>query len=206
MAVTHGPERPEAGPVTDEPAVADPVGSADPVRVLVADDDRGLLLVVTTLCASQPGLSAVGTATDAAEAVQQAAELQPDVVLLDVRLPGGGGLAAIPVLVEVAPSCRVVMHSADTGTRAAALAAGAHDWIAKGESVDVIGVRLIAAGSSIDGRARLRHPAGSGRSAAGSNSTYDPTGHARPPLRLVRGELDLEADPDGVRPEPPRRS
>ena len=62
-----------------------------PIRVLIVDDHalfrHGLELVL----ASEPDLEVVGEAADGLEAIERAAELQPDVVLMDVRMPGVGG-------------------------------------------------------------------------------------------------------------------
>ena len=64
------------------------------VRVLVADDDAMLLLTLSALIEREPGLELVGRAEDADQAIALAARSRPDVVLLDVNMPGGGGLRA----------------------------------------------------------------------------------------------------------------
>ncbi len=82
---------------------------SDPIRVLVADDHliirQGLRLIFETC----DDIQLVGEAADGAEAVRQAGELQPDVVLMDLRMPGMDGLAAIQSLHESQPGLAVVI-------------------------------------------------------------------------------------------------
>jgi len=79
------------------------------------------------------GVRIVGETPDADEAVKLARKLQPDVVLLDVRLESGDGIDAIRTLREAAPNNRTVMFSAfDSSTYIArAISAGAHDYLLK---------------------------------------------------------------------------
>jgi NarL family two-component system response regulator YdfI len=80
-----------------------------PIRILVADDHlivrQGLRLILETA----PDLELVGEAADGAEAVRLAAELQPDVVLMDLRMPGMDGMAAIERLRVEQPHIAVVI-------------------------------------------------------------------------------------------------
>lgn len=104
-----------------------------PVRLLVVDDHtlfrRGLIALLSQLDAVQ----VVGEAGDAGEAQRRAAELQPDVVLLDNHLPGVRGVDALPGLKEAAPAARVLMLtvSEDEDDLAAALRGGAMGYVLK---------------------------------------------------------------------------
>ena len=64
------------------------------IRVLLVDDHTIVRLGLKTLLGDQPNLEVVGEAGTAAEAVQAAERLRPDVVLMDIRMPGEGGIEA----------------------------------------------------------------------------------------------------------------
>ncbi|XVQ08094.1 response regulator [Spirillospora sp. CA-255316] len=81
----------------------------EPVRVLVVDDQELVREGIASLLGIQPGITVVGTASDGAEAVETALSGGPDVVLMDVRMPGMDGIETVGVLRERAPSCRVLM-------------------------------------------------------------------------------------------------
>jgi two-component system, NarL family, response regulator YdfI len=82
---------------------------SDPIRILVADDHliirQGLRLILET----EPGFELVGEASDGAEAVRLCSELNPDVVLMDLRMPGMDGLTAIERLQVQQPRVAVVI-------------------------------------------------------------------------------------------------
>ena len=66
----------------------------EPVRVLIADDEDLVRSGLILMLGSQPGITVVGDAADGAQAVAEAQRLQPDVVLMDIRMPGMDGLEA----------------------------------------------------------------------------------------------------------------
>ncbi|ADU52180.1 response regulator receiver modulated CheB methylesterase [Thermaerobacter marianensis DSM 12885] len=105
-----------------------------PIRVLVVDDSAFMRRVITRILESDPALEVVGTARDGLEAVARAAQLQPDVITLDVEMPRLDGLAALPQILAV-HRCPVVMVSSLTQQGALAtvraLALGAVDFVAK---------------------------------------------------------------------------
>ncbi len=77
------------------PAPLADAGSAAPIRVLIADDHPIVRQGLRTYLSSRPGLDVVGEASDGDGAVAEAARLDPDVVLLDLVMPRGGGVDAI---------------------------------------------------------------------------------------------------------------
>jgi DNA-binding NarL/FixJ family response regulator len=89
-------------------AVAFPAGSG-PVRVLVADDHPVVRAGLRALLSAEPGLAVVAEAGSGEETVLMARQHQPDVVLMDLRMPGAGGLAAIRQLAADQPGARVVV-------------------------------------------------------------------------------------------------
>ncbi|MFD7079966.1 response regulator [Streptomyces sp. NPDC059918] len=79
------------------------------VRVLVADDQDLVREGIAALLGIQPGIEVVGSARDGAQAVDVAEQCHPDVVLMDVRMPGMDGAAATALLRRRLPGCRIVM-------------------------------------------------------------------------------------------------
>jgi DNA-binding NarL/FixJ family response regulator len=104
-----------------------------PIRVLVADDQRvvrdGLVLLLGLL----PQVEVVGTAANGEEAVDQAATLQPDVVLMDLRMPRCDGVEATRRLRERVPGSKVIVLTtyADDRSVIEALRAGARGYLTK---------------------------------------------------------------------------
>jgi two-component system response regulator NreC len=81
----------------------------EPTRILLADDHAVLRSGLRLLIDSQPGLKVVGEAGNGTEAVTLARELQPDMILLDLNMPGLDGLAALPQLKQDAPHSRILI-------------------------------------------------------------------------------------------------
>jgi DNA-binding NarL/FixJ family response regulator len=101
--------------------------------VLLADDQQLIREGIASLLGIQPGIDVVGTARDGREAVEQAVALQPDVVLMDVRMPGGDGAQATARIRRELPSCQVVMLTTfdDEEYVVQALRAGAAGYLLK---------------------------------------------------------------------------
>lgn len=101
-------------------------------RILVVDDHPLTRDALASLL-TQGGFDVVGEAADGVEALDLALELQPDLVLLDLSMPGLDGLAALPRLRTAAPGCEVVVLTA-SGTEEnllAAIRAGAAGYVLK---------------------------------------------------------------------------
>jgi two-component system, NarL family, nitrate/nitrite response regulator NarL len=105
------------------------------VTVLLVDDHRLFLRLAVRFIQEQysPKLTLVGVAHDGYEALRQAKALQPQVVLLDLTMPGLSGLEVIPRLRAILPEVIIIILTGQRaeGYRRAALAAGADDFIAK---------------------------------------------------------------------------
>jgi len=115
-----------------------------PITIFLCDDVPELRALVRYGLEEDPGLRVVGEAGDARSAVDQAAELRPDVVLLDLSMPGMDGLEAIPRLREVAPGTAIVVFSgfAAERMRDAALDLGAADYVEKGAPLEAVRARV----------------------------------------------------------------
>ncbi len=146
-------------------------------RVLLCDDHALLRSGLRRLLEAHPEIEVAGEAATAEEVIAQAAELQPDVVLLDVVLPGRSGIEALPDLLAAAPATKVLVLSMqdDPSYVRRAFAAGASGYLLK-EAADeelveavhevatgrryvhpLLGARLAAPDAASDGRA-VRDP------------------------------------------------
>lgn len=103
------------------------------IRVLIADDHAVLRAGLRMLIGAQPDMAVVGEAADGAEAVQKALETRPDIALMDITMPGSGGIKAIERIRQECPKTRVLvltMHDVPAYLRSA-LAAGASGYVVK---------------------------------------------------------------------------
>ena len=120
------------------------VGEADAggdrLRLLLADDDPVTRLMMGAIVRREAGFELVGEAEDAAGAVELALRRRPDVVLLDVNMPGGGGPRAAVQIREALPDVRIVAISADDSqlNQYDMMRAGAVGFITKGASDEEI--------------------------------------------------------------------
>ena len=121
--------------------------TATPVRVLIADDNAVIRMGLRLLLTAAPAIELVGEATDGAVALEMARRTQPDVVLLDVRMPGTSGL---DVLAELAEFCCVLMltSSEEDETVWTAMRAGARGYLVYGtfDETGIVQNILAAAG------------------------------------------------------------
>jgi DNA-binding NarL/FixJ family response regulator len=122
------------------------------IRVLIADDQRVVREGLSMLVALLDGVEVVGTACDGAEAIGLAGDRRPDVVLMDLRMPGAGGIAATAALRERAPAARVLVLTtyADQDAIVPALQAGARGYLTKDASAEQIetAIRAVHAGQA----------------------------------------------------------
>ena len=103
------------------------------LRILLVDDHEVVRVGVRALIDRQPEMEVVGEAGTVREAVSQAEQLAPDVVVLDVRLPGGSGLEACREIKEQRPETRVIILTSfpDDHVLFDAIAAGADGYVLK---------------------------------------------------------------------------
>ena len=117
-----------------------------PIRVLIADDQRVVREGLGMLVALIDGVDVVGTASDGAEAVRFAEAHRPDVVLMDLRMPGTDGIAATADLRDRLPAVRVLVLTtyADQDAIVPALQAGARGYLTKDASAEQIEAAIYA--------------------------------------------------------------
>jgi len=110
------------------------------IRVLLAEDDPVVLEALSALINDDPALQLVSAVNDTSAAVEAAARERPDVALVDVRMPGGGGAEAARGIRQRSPETRVLALSAydDRATVLEMLEAGVVGYLVKGSSIDTI--------------------------------------------------------------------
>ncbi|MFF1461363.1 response regulator [Streptomyces sp. NPDC058330] len=124
------------------------------IRVLIADDQVMVRQGFTVLLNAEPGIQVVGQAVDGVDAIEKAARLVPDVVLMDIRMPRLGGIDATRRITE-APGTTVkvlVLTTFDLDEYVfEALRAGASGFLLKDASADELAhaVRVVAAGDAL---------------------------------------------------------
>jgi EAL domain-containing protein (putative c-di-GMP-specific phosphodiesterase class I)/CheY-like chemotaxis protein len=124
----------------------------DAIRVLVADDDPEILEVLRSIVGGDTSMTLVGTAEDADGAIDLARERQPDVAVLDARMPGGGGPRAARGIRHHSPYTRIIALSAaeDRATISVMLESGASAYVSKADATQEIlrAIRRITRGQS----------------------------------------------------------
>jgi two-component system response regulator NreC len=135
--------------VATEQPVSDPT---DALTIVLADDHAVVRSGLRKVLEAEPGIEVVGEAGDAQNAVFQTRATKPDVILMDVVMPGKTGIEVIPEVLHDAPEARVLILSMQDDPRYVreAFAAGAAGYVLK-EAVDtdvVAAIRDVAAGGS----------------------------------------------------------
>lgn len=104
-----------------------------PLRVLIADDDLDIRWLVGTVLCRDPAIVLIGEVGDGEAAIGLVREQQPHVVVMDVRMPGGGGLDATRRIKREWPEVKVLVLTslADDDTRSAAFVHGADSFLDK---------------------------------------------------------------------------
>lgn len=136
----------------------------EPTRVLIVDDHAYFRKGLRSLLKLLPEVAVVGEAVDGDEAVAQTIALQPDVVLMDLHMPGRGGLAATEEIVQGSPHVSVLLLTMveDDESLAAALRVGARGYVLKGADREELGraIRAVRNGEAIFSPAMAQRLAG----------------------------------------------
>jgi EAL domain-containing protein (putative c-di-GMP-specific phosphodiesterase class I)/CheY-like chemotaxis protein len=166
------------------------VATAERIRVLVADDEETVRDVLEALLGSEPEFELIGSAADTETAIELACKELPDVALVDVRMPGGGGPRATREIVRKSPPTKVVALSADQDvtTVLTMLRAGAVGYVVKSDSTDEI---LSAIHRSVQGKSSVPERLAAGVASAMLEHVQ---GHASRSSQLQRERVERAID------------
>lgn len=127
----------------------------EPIRILIADDHTLFREGLRALFGSLPETAVVGEAREGSEAVAATIELQPDVVLMDIQMPGLNGIEATRQIINASPHVGVIMVTMfeDDESVFAAMRAGARGYVLKGADQEemVRAIRAVARGEALFG-------------------------------------------------------
>jgi DNA-binding NarL/FixJ family response regulator len=127
----------------------------DKIRVLIADDHTLVRQGLSALFTAVPDIEVVAEAADGAEAIARAEDASPDVILMDLQMPGIHGIEATRRILEKHPGLGIIVVTMldDDGSVFAAMRAGARGYILKGaDKADVLKtIRAVAAGEALFG-------------------------------------------------------
>lgn len=127
----------------------------EPIAILIADDHTLFRDGLKALFASVEETVVIGEATTGAEAIQQAETLQPDVILMDIQMPGINGIEATRQIVQTSPHIGVIMVTMfeDDESLFAAMRAGARGYVLKGaDQAEMLRtIRAVARGEALFG-------------------------------------------------------
>ena len=162
---------------------------ADPIRVLIVDDHAVVRQGLKAFLRAQDGIEFVGEAENGEEAIERAGELEPDVIMMDLVMPGMGGVETMRKLSELGSDARVIVLTsfAEDDQVIAAVRAGAAGYLLK----DVRPDELASAIRTVHGGDALLHP--SVASKLMSKVADSGSGETKPDALTVR-ELDVLKD------------
>ena len=169
------------------------------MRVLIVDDDAIVVQSLATILSAEDGIDVVGTCLSGAEAVQEFRRLRPDVLLMDIRMPGADGLSAAEEILEGDPQARIVFLTtfSDDEYIVRALRMGARGYLIKQDVAQIapalrsvmVGVCVLEGdvlerGASMGMRALPSPASGSGAGTSGS-AVGEPGGR----MGMTRGRV-----------------
>lgn len=161
----------------------------EPIRVLIVDDHSVVREGIRHVLAGDPGVTVVGEAGDTPAAIAQTELAKPDVVLLDITMPGASGLEAVPRLLSVSPRTRVLMLSVHDNTEYVlqAVRAGAHGYLRKDTTPAELrlAVRAVHEGDAFFSPTAARHLTEALRGATPGDAAPPPAGGADEARRAV---------------------
>jgi len=148
--------------------IVDSTDNGSNIRILVVDDHPAMRMGIVALIQGQPGMEVVAEASDGEEGIEVFEDVRPDIVLMDLRMPGMGGVEATIAILKKHPDANVIILSTYDWDEDIHLAiqSGAKSYLLKDTSVeDIAGTirRVVAGDTSIPGQVAKRLTERSGR-------------------------------------------
>jgi DNA-binding NarL/FixJ family response regulator len=160
-----------------------------PIRVLVCDDHAVVREGIRHVLEAEPGVTVVAEAANAAQALTLAAEHRPDVIVLDVSMPGESGLRAAPRLREAVPEARILIMSMHDNAEYVreGVRAGASGYLLKDSAAAELrmAVRAVHAGGSYFSTPAAQGLTGTGTAPAGDDRDGRGDDGALPPIDVL---------------------
>lgn len=177
----------------------------EPIEILIADDHPFFRRGIRSLLSTLEGLTIVGEAASGEEAIQMAAELEPDLILMDLNMPGLGGVRATQAITARSPHIGILVltMSDDDESVWGAMRAGARGYVLKEIDQDglVEAIRIVASGGAIFSpkiATRLMHFFATPQPAGGSEAFPELTEREREVLRLIAQGLTNQQIADRI--------
>jgi DNA-binding NarL/FixJ family response regulator len=171
--------------------------SSEPIRILIVDDHTLFRDGMAALLTTNESTEVIGQASSGREAIESAAALQPDVVLMDIQMPGINGIEATRQIVSTSPHIGVIVVTMfeDDDTVFAAMRAGARGYVLKGADQDQMlrTIEAVARGEALFGAAiagRLMAYFSKPRPTAPAEAFPELTEREREVLELIAQGLD----------------
>lgn len=171
--------------------------SSEPIRILIADDHTLFRDGMAALLVTNEGMEVVGQASSGREAIETAAKLQPDIVLMDIQMPGINGIEATRQIVSTSPHIGVIVVTMfeDDDTVFAAMRVGARGYVLKGADQEQMlrTIQAVARGEALFGPAiadRLMAFFNKPRPTAPAEAFPELTEREREVLELIAQGLD----------------
>jgi DNA-binding NarL/FixJ family response regulator len=128
---------------------------SEAIQILIADDHTLFRSGLRALFGSLPDMAVIGEAAGGTEAIAQAEKLQPDVILMDIQMPGSNGIEATRQIIQTSPHIGIIVVTMfeDNDSVFAAMRAGARGYVLKGADQEemVRAIRAVARGEALFG-------------------------------------------------------
>jgi len=132
---------------------ADDIIGTKKIRILIVDDSEDVRKALKDILSLTSDMEVIGEATDGQEGVQKANELEPDIILMDEKMPGLNGLETSRIITESELSCKIIMLTNYDDFRSEAFKSGVTAYLIKGVKLNILTdcIRRVFRGETVPG-------------------------------------------------------